>query len=312
MANIKVRPGSPGNTHQVALSGLGRTFGIKLERGAKSIVEAPIRPSNIMKTGGVKKYGDFDPAFAHIEMRTWEGGRGNEFLSDDPTKYFDGYGWSLSPGVWHQAPQWTWGEGYNFSDNLMPGSKRRDVGNSMQWRSLATTIHVSRSFVDQGNPYDMKGIQAWVRKIGNPPAPLIARLSVGQSTGSTAATRPSSHIAGFAVLESTACSPLESFVWESDLTTAVTVSTVAGTSHPSTVDEDTTQASSGNYWLSFHTTGAGTNVNHWEIGYNSTAAGNGSTSMTGDGSTAGWTDVSTLNPYIRVIPPLRRKWHLFQ
>ncbi len=139
MGNVKVRPNSPGNTHDVSISGLGRTYGIKLERGAKSIVEAPLTPSNIMKTGGVKKYGDFDPAFATIEMRTWEGGRGGEFLSDDPTKYFDGYGWTLSPGVWHQAPQWTWGEGYYHADNQMPGAERTKMGNSVSWRPLVSS-----------------------------------------------------------------------------------------------------------------------------------------------------------------------------
>ena len=109
MSVVNVRPGSPGNTHDLSLSGLGRTWGLKLERGAKSIVEAPVQPSNVEKAGGVKRYGDFDPAFAHIEMRTWDGGRGSEFLSDDPTMYFDGYGWTLTPGVWHQVPQWWFG-----------------------------------------------------------------------------------------------------------------------------------------------------------------------------------------------------------
>src|SRR3990167_9500510 len=110
MGLVSVHPESPANTHHISLSGLGRTFGVRLERGAKSIIEAPIQPSNVERGGGVKKFGDFDPQFAHIEMRDWTGGRGGEFLSDDPTMYYDGYGWSLTPGMFYQAPQWWWGE----------------------------------------------------------------------------------------------------------------------------------------------------------------------------------------------------------
>lgn len=291
MANVSVKPNNPGNTHEIAISGLGRTWGIKLERGAKSIVEAPVKPSNIERGGGVKKYGDFDPNFAHIEMRTWEGGRGGEFLSDDPTKYADGYGWSLSPGVWHQAPQWHWGEGYYVADNLMPGSRRRDVGNSVRWRSLASTTHLARSFVDQGDAYAMTRAQLWVRRIGTPPAPLSLRLAT------SASDRPSSAAVATATLNSTDTEALESFVWEAQLSSAGNT-TQSGT----TTD---------NYWLEVFTTAAGTAANHWEVGYNSSAAGNGSTSLIGDGTSGGWA-ASSVHFYFRVIPePLRRKWHFF-
>ncbi len=297
--SVRVRPNSPDNTHHISLSGLGRTFGLKLERGAKSIIESPVSPSNIMKTGGVKKYGDFDPAFATIEMRTWEGGRGGEFLSDDPTKYYDGYGWTLSPGVWHQAPQWTWGEGYYGADLLMPGGKRRDVGNSVKWNALLSTNHIARSFVDQGTAHDMSRVQSWVRRIGTPPATLTVRVTTAATTAGGDGRIATSVGAGIATLESSACESLESFVWEAALT-----SIAAG-------DNTQTGTTTHNYWVELYTTAAGTDANHWEIGYNSSAAGNGSTSLKGDGTSGNWT-ASTVNFYLRVIPePLRRKWHLF-
>src|SRR3990167_1122138 len=306
MGLVSVRPESPANTHHISLSGLGRTFGVRLERGAKSIIEAPIQPSNVERGGGTKKFGDFDPQFAHIEMRDWTGGRGGEFLSDDPTMYYDGYGWSLTPGMFYQAPQWWWGEfrgpstaastvaGSEAADNFMPGALRSSAGYNVQWYSMASTTHLARSFLQQGSSYIMQRVQTWVRKIGQPPAPLNLRIV---SSASTAGGRPGSSIVSGTTAQLTAASvePLESFVWTAPLTTA---STQSGT---------TTL----NWWVEMWTSVAGTDANHWELAYNTTAGVN-STVMSGAGTSGGWSAASTANFYFRVSQnPTDRRLRLF-
>jgi len=310
MPVVTVRPNNPGNTHHISWSALGQTYGIKLEKGAKSVVEAPVQPSNIEKGGGVKKYGDFDPQFAHIEMRTWEGGRGGEFLSDDPTKYFDGYGWSLTPGMWYQAPQWWWGEFQGPStaagttsvstvstaeaaDVYMPGANQSSANFSMLWRSLATTVHVARSFVQRGSSYEMKNVQTWIRRIGTPPAPLNVRIGSSDTDDSGDGPEPGS--TNHTQLTAASVEELESFLWTASLSTVV-------------VQSGTTAL---NWWVEIWSSVAGTDANHWEIGYNSSGV-SGSTMLTGDGTTDNWSAASTLNIYMRIVPNgVDRKWHLF-
>src|SRR3990167_278076 len=229
--SVIVRPENPQNTHQISLSGLGRTYGLRLEQGAKSITEAPIQPSNIERGGGIKKFGDWDPQFASIEMRDWSGGRGGEFLSDDHTMYYDGYGWSLTPGMFYQAPQWWWGEFQgpttaastvpsNYAaDNFMPGALRSSAGYSVRWYGMASTAHIARSFLQRGSSYIMSRVQTWVRKIGEPPAPLNMSILSSASTAGGAG-RPASSAGGGTTVQllSSNVEPLESFVWTAGMT----------------------------------------------------------------------------------------------
>ena len=293
MPAITVRPGNPQNTHQLSLAGGGRKYGIKLKGGARSIVETPASPSNIQVGADGRKFGDWDPSFSHIEVRDWTGGRGSEFYSDDPTQFYDGYGWTLSPGVWHQSPQWMFGEDYVPAHNFMPGAKRYPAGHSVKWQSLASTQHYARSFPEDGlTAYSGTHGMMWVRRIGKPPAPLS--LEIG-SSGTTAggAGRPSSAMTALAQLATSNCEELESFVWVSSFTTALTVS-----------------SGSSNKWLEVYTSVAGTEANHWEIGYNGTALSN-STVLRGTGSSS-WS-ASTINFFFRLSGTnIRRKWHLFE
>jgi len=312
---VIVRPNNPGNTHHISWSALGRTYGIKLERGAQSVVEAPVQPSNIERGGGVKKYGDFDPAFATIEMRTWEGGRGGEFLSDDPTKYFDGYGWSLTPGMWYQHPQNWYGEFQGPStaagttsistvstaesaDNYMPGSHGTSANYSMLWHSMASTTHLARSLMQQGSSYEMANVQTWIRRIGTPPAQLNLAIRTTKATaGGGLTNRPATSAAAdtTAVLTAASVEELESFVWTASLTTvtAQTNSTVVS------------------WWVEVWTSVQGTDANHWEIGYN-TSVVLLSSAVSGNGTSNGWGADSTLNFYMRVVPAgVDRKWHFF-
>jgi len=298
--SVYVRPESPGATHHISLQGGGRIWGVKLKRGARSIVESALTPSNIEKGGGGgKRFGDFDPSFAHIEMRDWSGGRGSEFFSNDPTQYYDGYGWTLTPGVWHQAPQWSWGEMSTLTgDVLMPGANRFDVGRSMSWQSFtASTVASSgdviygRSFTQSSGAYDIKRVQTWIRRFGVPPAPLRVLATTDAST-----TGISSASSNLTTLGSTGIEALESVVWNATLTSAVAQ------------DGSTTKA----IWVYLWTTQAGTVANHWEIGYNTSAASNSSATR-GNGSTR---VASTVNFYFRTAPAKiakrGRRWKLFE
>ena len=300
MAAINVRPGGQNNTHQISLSGKGRKFGIKLLGGARAIVESPSSPSNIQAGADGRKFGDWDPSFSHIEVRDFEGGRGNEFYSDDPSAFYDGYGWTLSPGVWHQAPQWTFGHGFVGSDNYMPGAQVPLVaGRSVKWQSLASTVHFARSFEQMGTSYVGALLQTWIRRIGRPPAPLRAQIGTSATTaGGTG--RPSSAPTVSTTLETSACEELESFIWNAQLSTTIAREATTGV----------------NRWVELFTSVAGTEANHWEIGYNSSAAsGNssvGSTSLRGIGTSGGWA-ASTVHFYFRLSPAkITRKWHFFE
>src|SRR3990167_11012333 len=67
---------------------------------------------------------------------------------------------------------------------------------------------------------------------------------------------------------------------------------------------------SSNKWLEVYTSVAGTEANHWEIGYSSVALSN-STVLTGTGSSV-WS-ASTINFFFRFSGTnIRRKWHIFE
>src|SRR3990167_5671769 len=67
---------------------------------------------------------------------------------------------------------------------------------------------------------------------------------------------------------------------------------------------------SSNKWLEVYTSVAGTEANHWEIGYSSVALSN-STVLTGTGSSS-WS-ASTINFFFRFSGTnIRRKWHIFE
>jgi hypothetical protein len=296
-----VTPESPGATHQISLQGAGRVWGIKLKRGARSIVESPSKPTNIELGSGGKRQGDFDPSFAHISMRDWSGGRGSEYLVDDDTQYYDGYGWSLTPGVWHQAPQWSFAEGSSLTgDILMPGANRNDVGNSMSFHSWASTFHRARSVRASCHVYDIKRVQTWVRRIGVPPCPLKIGLSTSYSTADWPASDLTSASTGVVSLESSDTKEFESFIWTAELSTVVNQ------------DGTTTKY----IFAHIFTTQAGTEGNHWEVGYNSSYPSTARPAVySAYGTTANW-GVSRIHFFFRLAPAKTagrgRRWKLFE
>jgi len=121
MPKAKVTGANP--THQITLSDGNRRFGFLLVNGPRSVNETPITPSTLLKNAEGKKYGDFDPTMAHLEQRTWVGGRGNDNFVDDQTRYHNGlnvitrFDTRLFPSM-----QWKMSTGFRSTDQSLPGN----------------------------------------------------------------------------------------------------------------------------------------------------------------------------------------------
>lgn len=102
-----------------------------------------------------RRIGDFD------EQRTWNGGRGGERFSDDPSKYKDGKEvFSAIEGHLFPSLQWNISEGYRVAEQALPGS--------LSWRGLfGTQRYISRSFTCSPAMTADKGWM-WLRRVGQP------------------------------------------------------------------------------------------------------------------------------------------------
>src|SRR3990172_6151744 len=112
MTEVRVRPAPFDATHHLSLTGQGRTFGLRLVKGGMGIVESPATPTTVRTNTAGAKFGDWDPSMAHIEQRDWSGGRGLLNFVDDPTRFYDGDAWTLSPDHLLSALNWTLTSGY--------------------------------------------------------------------------------------------------------------------------------------------------------------------------------------------------------
>lgn len=152
---------------------------IWIRNNLKGIQEISQSPSSIFAAGGgPQKYGDAEPGFAFMEQRTWEGGRGLDFFSDDPTRYFDSKGaWTLTPGKVGPAPQWFMSRGHrpNLAEFVLPGD--------VTWRPLYDdTQYVDRKITPTATITSDK-VAMWVRRVGNPSGDLTVEIC-SDSSGS--------------------------------------------------------------------------------------------------------------------------------
>jgi len=289
MGSIVVEPNNPANTHDLSFFINGRKWGIKLSEGARSVSELPSQPSNILINAKGRRTGDYDPSHGHEEIRTWEGGRGIEFHSDDNTRFFDSLNaWTLTPGLWHQAPQWIFSDGYAQHDNLMPGGQRFNPGRSMRWRRLDSTAHYARSHISVSS-FAQDDVMLWARRWGQP-APLTVRYL------SSASNRPASSVSsGITTNASTSIEEGVSVILTASLSTAVT------------------QSSAGNHWVEVYTTAAGNTGNYWEIGYSPSVGVNSTSLISSNGASGTWA-ASTVNFYTRILttPIDVRSWLFFR
>ena len=118
-------------------------------------------PSTLRFTGGGTKFGDYEPGMSHIEMRTWQGGRGLEELADDPSRYFDSRdAWTLTPArlLPSLKPQ------YVQRDGHITSSLSADV----EWKPLLSGQRfLATSFVPVSD-YNASRAYLWLRRRGYP------------------------------------------------------------------------------------------------------------------------------------------------
>jgi hypothetical protein len=311
--SIRVKPQSPGNTHDISLTGKGVTFGIKLEDGARSIQEISATPSNIRITQGGQKFGDFDPSFSHIEMRDWSNGRAREYYVDDPAAFFDGTAWTLTEGQWHQPPMWGWGAGFNENASIMmPGNYAANevwfaqaAGIRVDFRPLLSTQHLARKVTSTlssvhstftSSAITPAYINLVARRFGNPPN-LNVRLYAG------GASRPDS--SNSTDSDTISATNVEEYLIGTPRNDSIFVTPPTLSSSPSSI------------WVEIFTTVASALGNHWEIGYTSQAlstSGSPSTvwAASGDGTSDGWSTGRDYF-YLRMFDtPPPRKWHFFE
>lgn len=154
-----------------------------------------------------RKVGDFD------EQRTWEGGRGGERFSDDPTKYKDAKeATTWVPGHLFPSLQWQISSGYRDAEFTLLGSKSwRGVFGTKRYRSRTITASASSNRLNAW---------IWLRRIGTP-GTLTVELqssSGGTPTGTVlkTATVTTSTITDY-------ISVLQQFTWTAQAVTSGTV-----------------------------------------------------------------------------------------
>lgn len=216
-----------------------------------------------------RKIGDFD------EQRTWEGGRGGERFSDDPTMYKD----AREAGTWisgHVFPalQWNISTGYRDAEQVLPGS--------VSWRGVfGSTRYISRTITASATS-NRTNAWIWIRRIGTP-GTLTVELqsdSAGKPSGTVlkSATVTTSTVTDY-------LSVLQGFTWTAQAVTSGTV-----------------------YHLVVYGAATDDDKSHWEVGVNARARVGfyKSSAFSGDGT------ATTFSMYYRLADaPITRRWWFF-
>ncbi|MDH3943708.1 MAG: hypothetical protein OEV06_06435, partial [Anaerolineae bacterium] len=149
-------------THEISLSDGVRTWGLRLDGGPGAIQEVPQTPSTIHMSAGGTKFGDWEPGYAHLEQRSWVGGRGWDDFSADRTRFFDSMmAYTLIDGMAFSAPQWHFAKGILESYENLPG----DMG----WQALTEGDRFAASILTVGaSAFEAATLRFWVRRIGAP------------------------------------------------------------------------------------------------------------------------------------------------
>jgi hypothetical protein len=278
-----VGPSQKNPTELLSLSNplTGDKLDLRISGGVNGIQEIPQTPSTMFKAGGGKKYGDYDPTFAHLEQRTWEGGRAQEDWVDDETRFYDSMNaWTMTPGRAFPAPRWVFGEGYDYADVLLPGAKRFSIGDDVKWVRVNSGAYYARSFTAQAS-YTPTTIQVLIRRIGDPSGTLTVRLHSDDSTA------PGTVLKTATVTTDTITdtpSVLHHFTFTGEALTASTL-----------------------YWVTVYSDAADSAANHWEVGYSGGGTDQCKTSVNG----TDWSN-SSIQILFRVVPDSdSRRWLFF-
>lgn len=213
-----------------------------------------------------KKFGDFD------EQRSWKGGRGNEYLSDNPEGFWDSLNcWTLSPGHLVPTLQWKFAKDIRSCDFSMPGN--------MVWKKLIDDNRYIATAFTASASYSADKCWMWIRKRGQPGTltfELCATSSGDPGTVLQTVTKTNSDITD-------TISVLQVFDWTS--TQSLTSTTVY---HVKVYGDSTDDKNS-----------------HWQVGVSTATTGH--TSAAG----SVWTD-SAFGLYYRVTDAdVNKKWYMF-
>jgi hypothetical protein len=219
-----------------------------------------------------RRIGDFD------EQRTWDGGRGGERFSDDPTKYRDAKNTcTWIPGHVFPSLKQVISTGYRDAE--------LDPHDSVSWRGLfGTTRYISRT-VSASASSNRENIWLWLRRVGTP-GTLTVELqtnSGGKPTGTV--------LQSATTTTSTITDVLADFVKFAITAQAVTSGTT--------------------YHIVAYGASTDNDKNHWEVGVDTsgTASFYKSTAFASDGTTA---DFSMYYYLTDADSTTRRWWYFFQ
>jgi hypothetical protein len=267
MAGQRIRVG-PGiqSTHDVSFNDGVRIYGLALDGGPKGMQEGSSVASSLLANRQGARFGDNDPTFSHVEQRTWVGGRAQENLSDDPSKFFDASCWTLSPNVLLPALLARYAQGLRTAYSQMQGD--------VTWKPiLGATSRAARTFEAlTASGVTVRHLYAHLRKIGSPGDITLGVYGDDNGAPNFADPKATATITSQSITDT--ASFLGEFVFSADLTL--------------------TNAT--DYWIiASQSTGTPSGPHHWEIGYDDSAAGYGY-----DSADSGWDAYDGFGIYYRL------------
>ena len=275
----------PDSTHDMSLSDGLQTWSFNIRGDPPELEEQPISPTSHIFGSAGKEFGSWEPGFSHIGQSTWIGGRGQNELKRDESKFFDSKElWTFTPEHMHPAPQWRFSEKLDVaSENYMPGAQRNAVGNNVRWQPLLNQVWYSRQFTALANITVTHG-QLWLRKIGTPTGNITMAL-YNNSSGVPGTLRDADTLAATDFSDELAT--LAEF---DDLDSALTASTVYHVVVYSSANDD--------------------DLNHWEVGYGT--GGDADLYDTSTNQGAAWSAETTVQLLFRLTAARWvGKWFLF-
>lgn len=277
MTVYRVGPKEANPTHDVLLISDNSQMALLLENGIRGMQEISQTPSTMLVGGGAKKWGTGDPTFTEIEQASWIGGRGQEFFTDDNTKYLDAWqAMGRVPGKLIPQLQWKFAKGHRSLDQNIPGD--------MSWHALRSTERYISVAFEASASYSADLALIWLRKRGSPGTLTLELCADSTGDPGAAAKTVTKTIADVP----DTLSVVQTFDWTT--TSALTSGTT--------------------YHLKVYGAAADTAANHWEVGVNE--AGSAS-KYSSDNST--W-NAASYSLYYRVVDAdtasMSGRFHIFQ
>lgn len=169
MASIRVSATEKNPTHDVSITDGVTTIGLKLCDGSGNPTGRGIRVSGFPRTSmrisqGTSGYNDMEMPYSPVVQSDFGGGRGNEILEKDTTRYLDGERCDSSFGELVLGPQETETTGY-FTINKQAGSL---TGKVLDKYTVATgTQYVSSKITIGANALAARklGVTYWLQSL---------------------------------------------------------------------------------------------------------------------------------------------------